>query len=91
MHILSVHNGSYSATVKLLWDSEETGNATYVITISSNGKTWMNTVAREDGKTSITLSYNTNYRLDVVGTNCAGDSENFVTFSILIGNNVNHG
>lgn len=88
MHILSVHNGSY--TVELLWDGEETGNATYVITISSNGETWINTVAREDGKTSINLSYNTNYRLDVVATNCAGDSEGFITFSILIGNNVNH-
>jgi hypothetical protein len=90
VHIISVHNGSYSATVELLWDStEETGNATtYTTTISANGETWANivTVAREIGKTSITLSYNTNYSLDVMATNCAGDSEGFVTLNILIGN-----
>lgn len=91
VHILSVHNGSYSATVELLWDStEETGNATYTITISANGETWANMVARDHGKTSITLSYNANYRLDIVATNCAGDSEG-LTLSILIGNITLHG
>ena len=86
--------------MELVWDSfglsnsEEIGNVTYVITISSNGEIWTKTVARENGKTSITLSYNTNYRLDVVATNCAGDSEDFVTLNILIGiiiiNSYNH-
>lgn len=77
--------------MELVWDSfgllnsEEIGNDTYVITIFSNGETWTNTVARENGKISITLSYNLNYRLDLVATNCAGDSEDFVTLNILIG------
>ncbi len=74
--------------MELLWDStEETGNITYTTTISANGETWVNMVAREIGKTSITLSYNTNYTLDMVATNCVGDSEGFVVLNILIGNN----
>ena len=89
VHILSIHNGSYSATVELLWDStEETGNATYTITFSANGETWAKMVARENGKTSVILLYNTNYRLDIVATNCAGDSEGF-TLNVFIGNNIN--
>ena len=91
VHILSIHNGSYySATMELLWDSdEETGNATYTIIFSANGETWAKMVARENGKTSVTLSYyNTYYRLDIVATNCAGDSEGF-TLNVFIGNNIN--
>ena len=75
--------------MELLWDSaEETGNTTYTITFSANGETWAKMVARENGKTSITLSYNTNYRLDIVAINCAGDSEGF-TLNVFIGNNIN--
>ena len=89
VHILSIHNGSYSAIMELLWDSdEETGNATYTITFSANRETWAKMVARENGKTSVILLYNTNYRLDIVATNCAGDSEGF-TLNVFIGNNIN--
>ena len=92
-HIINIHNGSYSATVELLWDIsgslnselEGIGNITYAISVSSNGETWMSRAAREDRKRAITLSYNTNYTLSILATNCAGDSEGFSVLDILIG------
>ena len=93
VHIINIHNSSYSATVELLWDSfgslnselEGVGNITHAISVSSNGENWMSRAARDDGKRAITLSYNTNYTLSILATNCAGDSEGFSVLDILIG------
>ena len=55
------------------------------MSISSNGETWIRTVAVEEGKVSITLSYNTDYILDVMATNCAGNSIGLSIVEIFIG------
>lgn len=89
MRIANILNNSYSATVELLWDStdsEVNNNITYyTISISANGETWISTATMQDQNKSITLSYNTNYTVDVVATNCAGDSGLLNSLNILIG------
>ena len=74
--ITSTYHGSYSAVVELQWDSPTVADdTTYAISVASNGEIWTITAARADARRmSITLSYNTNYTLDVTAKNCAGHS-----------------
>jgi archaellin len=85
--ITSIHNGNYSATVELAWDFSHLNNDTFfTISISSNGGgTWFSRAIMEDQNASITLSYNTDYTLDVVASNCAGHSEDSSTLGIFLG------
>ena len=86
LHIGTIHNGSYSANLELLWGSNGVQNGTHLaISVSSNGETWTSTAPVEVGRASITLSYNTNYTLDVVATNCAGRSIGISVTDIIIG------
>ena len=91
-----MYNGSYSATIELLlWsESQATGSEVddtiYTINITSApGETWTSTVQHAARRKLITLSYNTNYSLDVMATNCAGHSEVYTIASIFIGKNAN--
>ena len=72
--------------MELVWDFNRVNNDTYFsVNISSNGKTWFSTAIMEDQKTSITLSYNMDYTLDVMARNCAGHSEVSSISDIFLG------
>lgn len=90
--ITNLHNGTYSASVELSWDNSDLvtniqandTTHTVAISISYTGETWMSTVAKADGRKNITLTYNINYSLEMMATNCAGSSRVYVT-DIFIG------
>jgi hypothetical protein len=74
--------------VELAWDFNRVNNGTFfTISISLNGGgTWLSrTILMEDQNASITLSYNTDYALDVMAENYAGHSEDSSTLAIFLG------
>ena len=91
--ITNLHNGTYSASMELLWDnSDPIPNSqaedtiyTVSISISHTGETWTSTVAKANGRKTITLSYNTNYSFDLMAANCAGHSRVYTMTDIFIG------
>lgn len=92
LRISTLLNGSYSATAELVFGDQSTRSMThglsddtiYTINVTSSGETWTSTAAQVAGRKLISLSYNTNYSLDVMATNCAGNSEVY-TITIFIG------
>ena len=76
--ITSIQNGNYSVTVELAWDFNRVNNDTFfTISISAlnSGGAWFSRALRDDQNVSVTLSYNTDYTLEVMAENCAGHSE----------------
>lgn len=57
----------------------------YTINITYAGETWTSTVSQAIGRKLISLSYNTNYSLNVIATNCAGRSEVYTISPVFIG------
>ena len=64
--------------MELAWDFNRVNNDTFfTISISAlnSGGAWFSRALREDQNVSISLSYNTDYTLEVMAENCAGHSE----------------